>query len=224
MNDWDAVRLAETYPVLYHMSAAGSWPGIRRHGLLSTSSLLDLFEIRGAERRRIEAALRTECIEIRHPVHGAAVIRDQRSMSRRGLERSLVGGLGVSTWLRTLNSKVFFWVTRRRLDTLRNARSYRGLAQTLIEVDTCELLTRHAARVRLAPINTGATRFSAPRGRDTFRRMADHPFEERRRCGREPVVELCVEGAVPDISDLVLRVTEARPGRPDRTLWRRSAP
>lgn len=38
-------ELANLYPRLYHMAEPGSWESIRRYGLLSTSSLLSLFEI-----------------------------------------------------------------------------------------------------------------------------------------------------------------------------------
>ena len=54
----NADLLIELYPRLYHMAHAGSWPMIQRHGLLSTTALLDLFEI-GGERRfalRVHAA------------------------------------------------------------------------------------------------------------------------------------------------------------------------
>ncbi|MEM9174467.1 MAG: hypothetical protein AAGC67_04475, partial [Myxococcota bacterium] len=60
-------HLAERYPVLFHLAAARSWPSIRRHGLLSTSALLDLHGIGDAERRRFERRLRPEAVELRHP-------------------------------------------------------------------------------------------------------------------------------------------------------------
>ena len=37
--------MARKYPFLYHMAELSSWPSIQRHGLLSTSALLDLYEI-----------------------------------------------------------------------------------------------------------------------------------------------------------------------------------
>ena len=40
------------YPRLYHMAQVGSWPSIERNGLLSTSALLDLFQIKGEARKR----------------------------------------------------------------------------------------------------------------------------------------------------------------------------
>jgi hypothetical protein len=46
--------LARFYPRLFHMSHSGSWPSIQQHGLLSTTALLDLFEVKGKERESLE--------------------------------------------------------------------------------------------------------------------------------------------------------------------------
>jgi hypothetical protein len=47
-------ELAEQHPRLYHVTDPGNWEGIQKHGLLSTSSLLSLFEIPAARRVVIE--------------------------------------------------------------------------------------------------------------------------------------------------------------------------
>jgi hypothetical protein len=64
------------------------------------------------------------------------------------------------------------------------------------------LLERHAERVSISPINSGATFALGPakRGPDTFRRVADHP-------DAEPIVELSVDYSVPDITEFTLRVS-----------------
>jgi len=64
------------------MAEAGSWPSIRRHGLLSTSALLDLFEVTGVERVRLESQRRPETVKIEHPEHGEALIRDQKPLRK----------------------------------------------------------------------------------------------------------------------------------------------
>ena len=51
----DAAGLASMYPRLYHMAEEGSWPSIRRHGLLSTSALLDRCLVSGRRRAGIES-------------------------------------------------------------------------------------------------------------------------------------------------------------------------
>src|SRR5207253_9605742 len=79
------------FPQLYHMAEAGTWKSVRREGLLSTTALLDAFEIDGDLRCQIESCHRPECITISHPRLGTAVIRDQKPMSDRGLGKCLQG-------------------------------------------------------------------------------------------------------------------------------------
>lgn len=217
--------LAARFPRLYHMAQLGSWPGIERHGLLSTSALLDLFEISGDRRDRLETRHRPQSSSIVHPVHGMAVIRDQKPMDDRGLERSLRDGLAPADWYRLLNEKVYFWLNRDRLDKLLNARAYRGVRQTVLTIDTARLLDRHAERVLLSPINSGCTKpYPQPRGLDTFLPLSTYPFEEwdRRRHRKEPVVELTVVRAVSDVRNFVIQVEEIGGGVPGAILWTRA--
>ena len=212
--------LADLYPRLYHMAERGSWPSICQHGLLSTSALLDLYEVDGEQRAQLEAAHRPESVEISHPRHGRAVIRDQKPMDDRGLRRALTDGLTPAEWYRILNDKVFFWLTEKRLNTLLGARAYRKLRHDVLVVDTRKLLSKHAQRVVLSPMNSGATKpMPFKRGRSTFLAMDEYPFDERKSSGKDPVAELAVRGSVPDISNFVIRVYEAGAGAPPVTLW-----
>ncbi len=217
MSGMDAKAFAARFPRLFHMAEAGSWPSIQRHGLLSTSALLDLFEVRDERRVALEARHRPESVALQHPRHGTAVVRDQKPMDDQGLARSLGGGLTPADWYRLLNARVFFWVSAERLTRLLGARAYRDKRQTVLTVDTARLLARHEARVLLSPINSGATKpFPAPRGPDTFLPLARYPFAywDQKRKRREPVVELTVEHSVPDIRELVLRVEDYEAGHP----------
>ena len=182
------------------MAEDESWESIRRHGLLSTSALLDRFEIEGEERFAIESARRSEIVRVEHPEHGVALVRDNKPMQEKALERSLVDTTP-REWYEHLNRRVFFWVEWKRVLKLLGARTYKDRPHLVLELDTAELLKRHAERVSLSPINSGAT-FAlgpAPRGSDTFRRIADHPNGKH-------IVELSVDCAVPDIAEFTLRV------------------
>jgi uncharacterized protein DUF7002 len=148
-------ELVERYPKLYHMAAAGSWPGIERHALRSTMALLDLFEVEGSDRERIESQHRPESETIHHPRYGTAVIRDQKPMSDGGLVRALQDGLKPRDWYGILNKKVFFWLTRERLETLINAREYQEQRKSVLVIDTRKLLERHSEQVLLSPMNSG---------------------------------------------------------------------
>ena len=83
-------------------------------------------------------------------------------------------------WYELLNGKLFFWVARERLKRFLNARSYRDRAHLVLEVKTAGLLECHTGRVSLSPINSGTTfpGNPAPRGPETFRRIAEHPAEK----------------------------------------------
>ena len=192
--------LISRYPVLYHMAEDGSFESIMRLGLLSTSALLDRFEIEDEQRFAIESARRPEIVRVEHPEHGVTFIRDNKPMQEKALERCLLG-MTPREWYEHLNRRVFFWVERKRLLKLLGARAYRDRPHLVLEVDTAGLLERHAERASLSPINSGAT-FAlgpAPRGPDTFRRIADHP-------DGKPIVELSIDYSVPDIAEFTLRV------------------
>lgn len=214
-------RVAQLYPRLYHMAEAGSWESIRERGLLSTTALLDLFEVSGPVRARIEGERRPAKVTITHPVHGQAVIRDQKPMSDAALLKCLDGATP-GEWYRLLNRRVFFWLSHERLFTLLRAKAYRHERQCVITVDTAALLRRHADRVLLAPINTGSTIMKPqPRSPDTFQPIAQYDFGgwNRKRKGREPVVELVAEYAVPDLKDFVLRAEHVEGGKTTEVLW-----
>jgi hypothetical protein len=196
-----AETLISRHSVLYHMAKDGSWESIQCHGLLSTTALLDRFGIEGEERFAIESARRPEMVRLQHPEHGVALVRDNKPMQEKSLVRCL-RGMTPREWYEYLNRRVFFYADRKRLLKLLGARAYRDRSHLVLEVDTAELLERHADRVSLSSINSGAT-FAmnpAPRGPDTFRRIADHPDDR-------PVVELAIDYAVPDLASLTISVS-----------------
>ena len=213
------LELANAYPRLYHMAGAGSWPSIQTHGLLSTTSLLDLFGVIGERRISLEERHRPTSVVIRHKNHGSAVVRDQKPMSDEGLVRALGGKLTPRDWYVLLNRRVFFWVTPARLRTLMDARAYKDLRKTILVLDTRLVLLAHAPAVLLCPMNSGATKpMPHPRGSSTFLPLSSYPFEDRRSAGKEAVVELTVEGGVQNVSRLALRVEEVGGGSPPRVL------
>lgn len=216
-------ELAKLHPRLYHMAHRDSWASIKKHGLLSTSALLDLFEKNGEEREVLETRHRPDSVTITHPARGAAVIRDQKPMSDEGLRRSLgLSGLQPIDWYRILNSKVFFWLTQERLTRLLGASAYRGDEHCVLTVDTRSILTDHEKDIRLSPINSGCTKpFPWPRGNDTFLPMSDYQFGDwfRKRAGKDPVVEVAVEQGIREITKYVLRVELRQEARISKVLY-----
>lgn len=197
------------------MAEDGSWESIRECGLLSTTALLDLFEVGGERRYAIESMRRPEIVTVEHPVLGAALVRDNKPMQEKALLRCLEG-MTPREWYEHLNRRVFFWVERKRLLKLLGARAYRDRPHLVLEVDAAALLRRHDDRVELSPINSGAT-FAmnpAPRGPDTFHCIADHP-------DGKPIVELTVDYSVPDMADLTLAVSRWYGAEMLEKVWRR---
>ena len=201
---------------IFHLAEAANWPSIQRHGLLSTSGLLDLAGVPERKRARFERLRRPVHTELPNGVH----IRDQKPMSSSALMQCLIG-MTPAEWYRLINSKVFFWLDADRLNRQRRACGSR--AQIVLVVETQRLLARHAEKAALSPFNTGNTRRKpAIRGRSTFVPYTVWSesgwFNEglalgvRIRARTHPPVELTVEGAVPDITDMLIRTCLLCPG------------
>jgi hypothetical protein len=216
----DVSELIATFPRLYHMAHADAWPGIQKHGLLSTAALLDLFEIREALRHQIESCRRPEFVALEHANHGRAVIRDNKPMDDAGLRRALTGATP-EIWYKLLNQKVFFWVTEQRLTTLLNARAYKKSNHCVLTIDSAPLIRAYADKIWLCPMNSGCTKpVPHPRSLGTFSRIPVYPFEawtKKRSGATKAVVELAVDYAIPDIGNFVLSA-ELRNG--DKTIRR----
>ncbi|WP_223297433.1 DUF7002 family protein [Catenulispora acidiphila] len=202
-------ELINKYPVLYHMAEEGTWPSIQKRGLLSTQALVDLYNPEPAVKNSILGAVRRSSIALDNPVLGRTIIRDQRPL--KFLDKCLLPGTSPQQFLDVLNGRVFFWLARHRLETLLSARLYRDKQQTVLHVDTGRLMERYGDEVELAPYNTGSMHIpNAPRrGKDVFVAVDDYPYDDwrvQRGSKGDAVVELTVPYAVPDISDMTLRV------------------
>jgi len=206
----DPELLIRTFPRVYYMAHVDAWPRIHRHGLLSTSALLDLFEINGERRETLESCRRPETVVIEHPVHGKAALRDNKPMDDNGLYRALAG-MQPTEWYKLLNQKVFFWLSEERLTTLRSAAAYREEDHCVLTVDTNSLVKLHSDRIWLCLMKSGCTKpHPHPRNREIFRRILDYPFESWRKTkggAQKAVVELAVDHSVPDIIEFLELVT-----------------
>lgn len=209
-------ELLRRHPVIWHMAADGSWPSIRANGLLSVTKLLDLYGITGPARSAIESVRRPQSATLTGSGLPPAVVRDNKPMTDAGLVKCLQDGLTPKDWYELLNRKSFFWVDRERLDRLLAARAYVSQPQTVLKIDTKALLDLHRADVRLCRINSGQTMWiPAERGNSTFKTITDFP-DGSGRIGtkiRPAVVELVVDGGVPDVTDVVLGVERVYQGK-----------
>ena len=202
--------LAQRHPRLYHLTSPEAVESVRRHGLLPPLSLLDLFEADAGTRARV-LARRPEAVELAHPVHGQAVVTDNRPLSDMALARILDDGLSPDDWRWKLAERVFFWVDRRDLAKLRGARLNRERERVVIEFDTLSLARAHADRLEISPINSGATIHDPPRrGNGTYAPLPDTDWPEwRRRRGRvapDRIKEVTIRGPVPDAGAHIVRI------------------
>lgn len=218
----NGTRLAEVVPRLYHMAHDGAWPSIMKHGLLSTSAVLDRWEVQGTRREALESCQRPKSVPIQHSIHGRAVIRDQKPMTDDRLRRCLLDGLTPRAWYRLLNKKVFFWATEERLRTMVGAKAYRHHPQTVLTVDTQVLVERHEDRIEVATMNTGNTfPFPHPRGRSTFipLRKFDYAASRQSRGSAKALAEIVIPYAIPDVAEMVVRVERWENGDPASVIW-----
>ncbi len=199
-------ELAQAYPRLYHMADAQSWESIQKHGLLSTSSLLDLFEVKGHEREEIEIRRRPESVPIAHEKHGRAVVRGNNPIIESKL-RAALKDCTLEQWYSLLNKHAFFWLTPARLKTLLCARAYRDYPHAVLTLETLPFVRRYEQRIVLSPMNSGNTQpIAHKRSSETFKKMRDYPFQERAHRGEHyQVVELAVQGSA-DVTESVRSV------------------
>lgn len=196
------------------MAEQGTWGSIQKHGLLSTTALLDLLGINGSQRDAIESCHRSESVILNHRL-GRFIVRDQKPLRPSTLS-SCLQGVTPRDWYRLLNRMTFFWLTPERLETLLNARAYRNRPHCVLTVDTRQLLERHENRITLCPINSGSTIYNPPtRGKKSFYTIINYPFEHRRKARGKSnaVAELAVDYSVPDIAEFVTAVEHRQGSR-----------
>ena len=212
MTEEELEELIHNCPKLYHMAERNSWPAIQKEGLLSTSALLDRYEISGSLRTSIEEKRRPKSVQINNPSLPSAVIRDQIPMTDKGLQSSLPNNITPTDWYKLLNSKVFFWLTKERLFTLTGARSYRDREHDVLEVCTHSLIKAYREKIWLCRMNSGCTEpWRHSRDYSIFSRICSCPYSYwKKRSGKYPVVELAVDYAVPDIENYVSAIHVAK--------------
>lgn len=197
------------------MAQTGSWPSIRKYGLLSTTALLDMFKVSGALRYSLESERRPDSVPISNAKGETAVVRDQKPINEKNLDKLLID-MSSREWYELLNRKTFFWLTRERLLDLLNARAYRNRSHTVITVDTAALIERHEEEITLSHLNSGSVIYGVGRrGRETFKTIGQFEFK-----GRKSIAELAVDYAVRDVERIAIVVEERQQSQLLNVLWR----
>ena len=217
-----ALALARKHPRLLHMTEAGNGEAIRERGLWCTRALLERNGVEGAARAAVEAARRPRPVRL----PDGAVIRDNGVLREALLAPLLPEGVAPRDWYLLLNAHVFFWPSEAALGRLLGAGAYRAATHDVLEFDAASLLAAHAERVRLTPMNTGATGRTRPeRGPDAFVPLSAWPVAAGTHywttpSGKpRPVREVAVLGGVPDAGSHLLRITRHRAGGAIEPVW-----
>jgi len=196
---------------------------VEKHGLLSTTALLDLYGYAGKKRQAIEAEHRLDSISIAANGLPGAIVRDQKPMSDSALKKCLLDGMTPEDWYRTLNEKCFFWLSRKRLLRLLGAKAYRADPQVVLTIDTASLVKANENSVLLCPYNSGSTIMNpVKRGKGTFLKISDYDYAswKKARGKQDAIVELVINGGIPDIRDHVLAVHRVHEEKAE-VIWRR---
>ena len=191
---------------MYHFADAANTRSIEQLGLLST---MELLRRRGVDARTAAQAIAYRPTDVELP--SGERIRDQAPMPPAALATCLDPGLSPLDWYRLVNSHVFFWLSRERVE--RHGKALRRRAQLLLTVDTAALVAAYEHRAFVTPFNIGnARRKPARRGPRTLCPVTswrahgwklEAPPGCRPRPSSHGPVELLVEGSVPDIHRFV---------------------
>jgi hypothetical protein len=202
-------ELAKLHPHLYHATDPTNLEGICKHGLLSTRSILSLFDWSGADCDAYVRRRRTESERVTHTQFGAAMITDNKPLIPSKLEPYLDDNLTLADWCEKLNERVFFWPDEEKLRKLLNAKAYRHLDRLVLVFDTASLAEAYADQMELSPINSGAALFlpAARRGDATFTALLKHDYDDWRRLRMErgetksldSIKEVTVVGGIDDV-------------------------
>ena len=190
-------KFISAHPRLYHMATAQAMPSIERFGLLSTDAILNLCEVEATVAERLRSSRRPQMTKLVHPENGVFYLRDQKPLRDAALEQCL-DGMTVPEWYRSLNSRVFMWASKDRVETLMRAKAYRTEDQLVLTVDTARFVARYFTQIFVTTLNSGATLYTPlRRGLQTFVPLAD--FSQAK-----PIVEVTVLRAIPDFADFVI--------------------
>ncbi len=128
------------------------------------------------------------------------------------LEKALRNNVTPGDWYAFLNSRVFLWANRGRVDGLLNAKSYRGRSHDVLTLDTKKLVSERGGDALLSHMNSGNT-FPYPHERDfdIFKSIEAYPVNTKGNPVK-PVAEFTLHYSVPNISDYVLDVETTKGG------------
>ncbi len=211
----DVDRFCKARPVLYHLAAEEAWPGVQRHGVLSSNAIYRTCGVDDPLRRQIETDRLGASYRLESQEHGVFTLRDRTTLSHRGLEKALSGSCSPDQWINLLNRRVYFFAQKTSLENLRKAPYNRDLSHIVLEVDTRKLFELHTGSIEVAEINTGYTKRSpAKRSPASFQSVQNYM-----RTAARKIVEVTVLDAVPELLPLLRRAVRRKPCGAEELLY-----
>ena len=211
----DIDKFCKLRPRLYHLSAAESWTGIQRHGLLSSRQILLKCSVAEERVREIEKHRLIGSYLLQSDEHGSFTLRDRTTLSHPGLAVALEKTCSPEQWIDVLNQRVFLFARKTLLENLLKAPLNRKRSHLLLEVNTRKLFDAYASSIELADINTGYTkRKPAQRGPHTFQTPQNYS-----RTGGAKIIEVTVLEGIPDIMKLLQRTLLRKPDGTEEILY-----
>ncbi len=209
------VELAKKHPRLFHVTKASAWPSIAKHGLLSTKSLLELFEIPAVRAFELLTQKRLDPTPLGHHIYGKAILSDNRPLNEKCLADCLDDGLTPKEWLLMLNARVFFFTSKMHAERLLKAESNRESQKLLLIVDTLKLAESYTDHIEICPFNSGtANPRSVPRrGMSTFSPLIKYTHQEwsslrsNHKKSNDSIREVTVLGEVADVEKYLIEKT-----------------
>ncbi len=118
--------------------------------LLSNRALMQLYGESDGEIAGVTKGRRPHWVEIDSSGLSRATLRDQKPLSEVGLRRALPPGVELWEWYELINSMVFFWPTKKWLETVVFARACRDVVHDVLVVDTQKLVRLEEPNIRLS--------------------------------------------------------------------------
>ncbi len=203
-------ELAKKHPKLYHIAEAKSRSSIIKHGLLTSKSLLKLFDVPNTVALETISKRRSKPFVLSNSEHEHAVLNDNLPLNETILAKCLEDGLSPSDWLSMLNSRVFFFTSRSQANKLLASSGNVSRQKIMLTLDTLSLAKTYSKHLEICPINSGATdpRCSPKRGLKTFTPLLKLPFSEwsLKRGMQDRIKEVTATCDLIDISNYITEV------------------
>jgi hypothetical protein len=208
-------ELARETPRLFHLTTPDVVDAIRAHGLQCSASLVASSTLSAREQAELLRQRRDGEVALNLRDGREVRLNDNLPLSMKALAACLDDGWQPGDWIEHLNRHVFFWPSETRLQSLLAARMNRERERAVLVFDTLPLVSAHAHRTHLSPINSGATlRRAARRGARTFTPIGALSLSQWRRLRgmrqADTVAEVVVSGDVADASAHLLEVRHYR--------------